>query len=164
LLLQEESVIVEGSITHLVTYTLCRYSGGSPQACQLSRGIAAVVYNTGTERLTDYSYSGATIPVMMISNSDGMTLIHSFLNQYGRIDPYDGYGYMFGTSMATPYVAGAATAIWRSCPNCSNKQVEYCLMNTAMDLGSYGQDTVFGHGLVQTQSAYNCLLRSGCCH
>jgi subtilisin family serine protease len=129
----------------------------------MSGGIATVIYNTNPERLTDYSYQGTTITVMMVSNADGQTLAASFVGQYGRVDSVDGYGYMFGTSMATPHVAGAATSVWRQCPNCSNKQVEACLVGTAMDLGSYGKDSLFGNGMVQSQNAFSCLQRSGCC-
>lgn len=138
------------------------YSGGSPQACQLSGGIATVVYNTRPERLTDYSYSSASIPVMMVSDADGATLMSSYLGQYGRVEVSDGYGWMFGTSMATPYVAGAATYIWRQCPLCKNTQVYSCLSRTAMDLGSYGRDNQFGNGMVQTRPALAC-LKSMCC-
>ncbi|GKY99182.1 hypothetical protein MPSEU_000873600 [Mayamaea pseudoterrestris] len=138
-------------------------SGGSPQACQMSGGVAVVIYNTNAERLTDYSYSGASLTVMMVSNADGQILAGSYIGQYGQVVANDGYGFMFGTSMATPHVAGAAASVWRACPNCGNDQVAACLTATAMDLGSYGKDTLYGSGMVQGKSAYQCLQRSGCC-
>ena len=129
----------------------------------MSGGVATIIYNTNTDRLTDYSYQGASLTVMMVSNADGQALAGSYLGQSAGIDPLDGYGYMFGTSMSTPHVAGAAVSVWRQCPNCRNKQVEACLIATAMDLGSYGRDSLYGQGMVQAKSAYNCLQRYGCC-
>jgi subtilisin family serine protease len=129
----------------------------------MSGGVAVVIYATSPNRLTDYTYSGTSIPVMMISYADGMILVGSYVGQYGQVTALDGYGYMFGTSMATPHVAGAAASIWRQCPNCRNRHVENCLVGTAMDLGSYGKDALYGSGMVQSQNAYNCLQRSGCC-
>lgn len=138
-------------------------SGGSPESCQNNGGVGVIVYNNSPIHLTDYSYTKASIPVMMVSSQDGQVLQGSYLDKSVRIDPLDGYGYMLGTSMATPHVSGAAAAIWRACPNCKNSDVEQCLLRTAMDINGDGKDNSFGYGLVQTQSAYACLQRSGCC-
>jgi serine protease len=73
-----------------------------------------------------------------------------------------GYRYLSGTSMATPHVTGAIARIWSKCGACSNDQVEQCLVSTAKDLGPVGRDDEYGVGLLQTQSAYDCLL-AGCC-
>jgi serine protease len=73
-----------------------------------------------------------------------------------------GYAYMSGTSMATPLVTGAIAKIWSTCGTCSNDQVEQCLLSTAEDLGPVGRDDEYGEGLLQTQSAYDCMVTSCC--
>jgi serine protease len=66
--------------------------------------------------------------------------------------------------MAAPHVVGAAALIWRACNSCTNTQVSQCLEDTAMDIGTTGRDNQFGHGLVQTETAYLCLINDiGCC-
>lgn len=64
-----------------------------------------------------------------------------------------GYAYMSGTSMATPYVSGAAAAVWSYWPYLSAKQVASSLLRTATDLGTPGVDAVYGHGLVNLNKA-----------
>ncbi|MCP5548271.1 MAG: S8 family serine peptidase [Akkermansiaceae bacterium] len=56
--------------------------------------------------------------------------------------------YFFGTSAATPHVAGVAALIWSSDPNQPRVMVDTALMSGATDLGTPGPDNVFGHGLV----------------
>jgi serine protease len=74
------------------------------------------------------------------------------------------YAYISGTSMATPHVTGSIARIWSTCRECSNDEVEQCLLNTAEDLGPVGRDNDYGAGLLQTQNAYDCLVTTiGCC-
>ena len=51
----------------------------------------------------------------------------------------------------------------RQCPLCTSTDVEFCLMNTAEDLGEKGRDQYFGVGLLQTSPAFDCLLDKECC-
>jgi hypothetical protein len=74
----------------------------------------------------------------------------------------DRYAYLSGTSMAAPHITGAIARIWPTCPECSNDQVEQCLISTAEDLGPVGRDNEYGAGLLQTQNAYDCMMM-GCC-
>lgn len=64
-----------------------------------------------------------------------------------------GYAYMSGTSMATPYVSGAAAVLWSYWPYLSAKQVANTLFRTATDLGAAGTDAVYGRGLVNLEKA-----------
>lgn len=132
--------------------------------CENAGGRAAIVYQQGNAmpkgKLS--TYTDVTIPVVSITNVDGNHLLQ-FVGSTATFSNNDGYMYLDGTSMAAPHVAGAATFIWSSCRSCTNRDVEGCLKSTAMDLGEQGFDNKFGHGLVQTQSALNCLRAKSCC-
>jgi serine protease len=64
-----------------------------------------------------------------------------------------GYGYRFGTSMATPQVAGVAALMWSINPGLSVRQVRTILRDTANDLGEPGRDDQFGYGLLDAAAA-----------
>jgi thermitase len=72
------------------------------------------------------------------------------LNLYG----YDlNYGYLSGTSMACPQVAGVAALIWSRFPNITRDQVRAQLRYTADDLGDPGFDEYYGYGRVNARKA-----------
>ena len=59
-----------------------------------------------------------------------------------------------GTSFASPYVAGVAALIFSVDNSLTPAEVEDILASTAVDYGSTGYDTTFGHGFV---NAFNAL-------
>ena len=63
------------------------------------------------------------------------------------------WGYLSGTSMASPHVAGVAALIRATRPSLTPEQVEQILESTAVDLGPSGYDTTFGNGLVDAERA-----------
>jgi len=63
--------------------------------------------------------------------------------------------------MATPFVAGAIAKIWAPCQECSEAQVTDCIFKTAETDGEYSW--CYGNGLIQAESAYDCLKEEGCC-
>ncbi|MGN7851938.1 Ig-like domain-containing protein [Exiguobacterium sp. 22311] len=67
--------------------------------------------------------------------------------------PYDDYGYMSGTSMASPVVAGVAALIKADDFSMTNDQIVSRLEETADDLGTNGWDYEFGHGRVNAANA-----------
>lgn len=59
------------------------------------------------------------------------------------------YGYMSGTSMASPYVAGMVALYKEAYPTYTPSQIEQALKDNSLDLGEVGRDDVFGVGLIQ---------------
>ena len=63
-----------------------------------------------------------------------------------------GWGTYYGTSMATPHVAGVA-ALVRGAGIESHEEVREILQETAVDWGNSGYDTVYGYGYVDAEAA-----------
>ena len=64
-----------------------------------------------------------------------------------------GYGYMSGTSMATPHVAGLAALLFSLNPQLTNAQVRELIEQNADDLGAAGWDPYFGYGRINARKA-----------
>ena len=63
------------------------------------------------------------------------------------------YGNASGTSVATPYVSGAAALLWSMDPNLSSTQVENLLESNADDRGPTGYDIRYGWGRLNVANA-----------
>jgi len=130
--------------------------------CQDSGGVAAIVINESADQLLNgklLSNSPVTIPVVSITLTEGRSFLRQFEGRTVSIERQVGYGFKDGTSSSAPYVTGAIATLWGSCPRCTNRQIEQCVTSTAMNLGSSNS---YGHGLLQTEDAYNCLGRTCC--
>ena len=64
-----------------------------------------------------------------------------------------GYGYMGGTSMATPHVAGLAALLFSRNPQLTNAEVRELIEINADDLGTTGWDPYFGSGRINARKA-----------
>jgi subtilisin family serine protease len=58
-----------------------------------------------------------------------------------------------GTSMAAPFVAGAAALVWSKNPGWTAQQVRQRLEQTATDLGDPGFDPRYANGLINLERA-----------
>ncbi len=64
---------------------------------------------------------------------------------------------MSGTSMAAPYTASIASALWSVRPSASRSDVLTTLIATATDKGTAGRDDVYGYGAVNPVAALHRL-------
>jgi subtilisin family serine protease len=74
----------------------------------------------------------------------------------------DGYGSgntttIDGTSFASPYTAGVAALVLSVDPTLTPDELENVLSSTAVDYGSGGYDTTFGHGFVNAKAALDAV-------
>jgi subtilisin family serine protease len=125
--------------------------------CESSGGVGAVIINNVPGMLygTLGSPNLTSIPAVGADLSDRSALVNSVTASI-NISTGD-YGYMSGTSMATPAVAGVAALIWSHYPDCTGEQVRTVLKTTALDAGDAGHDEKFGSGIVQADSALSKL-------
>jgi subtilisin family serine protease len=64
-----------------------------------------------------------------------------------------GYKEATGTSLATPLVNGAAALLWSISPNLSASELQATLQLACKDLGSPGNDNVYGYGRIDVGTA-----------
>ena len=131
-------------------------------ACENSGGIGAVIYNNeaGGFSGTLGDPNSTSIPAVSAAQEDAGALLAAS-NISIAIEAGD-YGYMSGTSMATPAVAGIAALVWSNNPTCSGEDVRSALKATAQDQGAAGKDVYFGYGIAQAKAANDYLAASGC--
>jgi len=72
--------------------------------------------------------------------------------------PSSGYTYMSGTSMAGPHVAGVVALMRSANPNVDVITIKQILMETAIDLGTAGEDNTYGHGFLNAYEAVLAVL------
>ncbi|MBI3675308.1 MAG: S8 family serine peptidase [Proteobacteria bacterium] len=63
------------------------------------------------------------------------------------------YGYLSGTSMASPYVAGVAAVIKGQWPNLTGAKIASIIFSTTDDVGPAGVDNTYGRGAVDITRA-----------
>jgi subtilisin family serine protease len=72
--------------------------------------------------------------------------------------PGGSYGYMDGTSMASPHVNGVLALVREACPDLTVDEAKQILLDTAHDLGDVGNDNWYGMGMVDAVEAVNIAL------
>lgn len=105
----------------------------SPGAIAVS---ATEMTRNGSERLWSRSNSGPEIRL----SAPGADILSTVPNR--------GYKVMSGTSMAAPFVAGAAALLWAAHPDWTVEQIEKALAEACVDLGPRGRDPSFGYGRI----------------
>ena len=71
------------------------------------------------------------------------------------------YSNFSGTSMAAPHVVGAILLLKQAFPYLSGKDLKLALYFTARDLGTPGEDNVFGMGIIDVKAAFDYLVAEG---
>lgn len=73
----------------------------------------------------------------------------------------EGYSLKSGTSMASPHVVGAILLLKEAFPTLTGTELKTALYNTCTDLGTPGEDNIFGMGIIDVFEAYNYLINQG---
>ncbi|TQV89409.1 S8 family serine peptidase [Aliikangiella coralliicola] len=130
--------------------------------CQDSGGVGAVIINNeaGVLRGTLGDSNATSIPAVGAALENRAAIIAA-TNLNISIKSGD-YGYMSGTSMATPGVAGVAALVWSNHPSCTGTQIRNALKATAFDAGDAGKDDKFGYGIVKAKDASDYITANGC--
>ncbi|MDM7859027.1 S8 family serine peptidase [Alteromonas sp. ASW11-36] len=130
--------------------------------CEQSGGVGAVIINNEPGVL--YGTLGDTnttsIPAVGAALEDRSALLTASTMDI-TIGASD-YGFLSGTSMATPTVAGVAALVWSNHPSCSGEDIRSALKATALDSGAPGKDVYFGYGMVQAAAADAYLTANSC--
>ncbi len=132
------------------------------QNCENSGGIGAIIINNESGML--YATLGDTnatsIPAVGVALEDRSAILAA-TSATVKIGASD-YGYMSGTSMATPAAAGMAALIWSNHPTCTGTEIREAMKATAEDQGTAGRDDYFGYGIVKAKAASDYLTANGC--
>jgi bacillopeptidase F len=69
--------------------------------------------------------------------------------------PGGGYSQYSGTSMASPHVNGVVALMREANPNLAPEEMMQIIYDTAVDLGTPGEDNSYGYGMID---AYECVI------
>ncbi|MPY21076.1 S8 family serine peptidase [Shewanella sp. YLB-07] len=130
--------------------------------CENSGGVGAVIINNEPGMLygTLGDTNATSIPAVGAAFEDRSALLAAgnIAIDIGTSD----YGFMSGTSMATPAVSGLAALVWSNHNQCTGSEIREALKATAMDSGAAGNDVYFGYGIVKAAAADAYLTANGC--
>lgn len=117
-----------------------------------------IVSNTqSNDTLNPSSNFGAAIDLA----APGTTIFSTITTNYAGPNPNGNYGYMSGTSMSSPCVAGGAAMLRSMAPNLINgAAARDLLFRMAQDLGAPGRDTNYGVGMLQLDPAFLRTVRN----
>lgn len=134
------------------------------QRAKNAGAIGVVIFNNDDSALSwtligddpaDQTFAWPT--TIGITKDDGAALVASPDATITITQGPDDYGFLSGTSMATPHASGVAALVWSVAPNATAAQVRQVLTSTAHDLGAGGFDTAFGNGLIDAFAAAKAL-------
>ena len=130
--------------------------------CENSGGVGAILVNnvSGVLAATLGTTNSTTIPAVGAALEDRTAIVNSSSATI-NIGASD-YGYLSGTSMATPAVAGLSALVWSNNPNCTGADIRAALKATAQDQGAAGRDDNFGYGIAKGKAASDYLATQAC--
>lgn len=124
--------------------TLAPYTQVPSQSGQIGR-IESSEYYKGESGLLRDAY------ILAPGGNDAYPVYSTFLP---GIFNQDRYGYMKGTSQATPHVTGVAALVWQANPNLTAAQVREIILSNS--------DTVDGYRALNSEKAVRAALGLGC--
>ncbi|KGJ94852.1 S8 family serine peptidase [Colwellia psychrerythraea] len=132
------------------------------QNCENSGGIGAILINNEAGMLygTLGDTNATSIPAVGATFEDRAALLAA--NTADVTIGTSDYGFMSGTSMATPAVSGMAALVWSNHNGCTGTEIREALKATAEDNGAAGHDDYFGYGIVKAKAAHDYLTANGC--
>jgi hypothetical protein len=146
----------------------CSY-GGSNSSQANSTGVyirgngGLLTFSSGNDGVEDQTTDRGAVIIVGASNQSntragfsnygvGIDVIAPGSNIY-TTQRGGGYGNSTGTSFSAPLTAGALALIKAANPTLTNLQVEQILYDTALDVGTPGEDDFTGHGVVRVGEA-----------
>ncbi|WP_368293248.1 S8 family serine peptidase [Dehalobacter sp. TBBPA1] len=99
--------------------------------------VLAVSALDSSNVITDFSLTGSEV----LLSAPGKRILTDYWS-----NTETGYAYMTGTSIAAPFVTGAAALLWSKYPGLMADQIKQALIGSAYDLGQEGRDNDYGYG------------------
>ena len=112
-------------------------------------GVIAVGSTDARDQRSSFSNYGSWMSV----SAPGKDILSTFPTYTVRLVNTPGYGFMTGTSMAAPLVAGLCGLVRSKHPGMAPAAVKQLLEETAVDLGDPGHDVYYGHGRIDAYAA-----------
>ncbi len=125
--------------------------------------VIAVGAIDGSENITDYTNFGPWVDLVapggdvdsdLDADGENDGIVSTFAT--GREESGTlalGYGRVEGTSFAAAHVSGVAALVLGECPELTPSQVRSVLLDSARDIGDFGEDDLFGTGIVDASVA-----------
>jgi subtilisin family serine protease len=140
---------VDNAVSNGVTVVAAAGNEGSttlsyPAAYENVIGVGAVDYYNNK---ASYSNTGSGLTIM----AGGTARVATTTTYIGTAS---------GTSFASPYIAGLVALMYSVHPDLQPQMVIKALADGALDLGSPGYDTTFGHGMVNMGASLRLLSNS----
>lgn len=120
-------------------------NAGDPQFNGLALAVGSV-NAAGTDISTFSNRCGTSMNFCLVA--PGEAIVTTRANAFGG-----GTESVEGTSFAAPHVSGAAALLIQAFPNLSPQDVVQILLQSADDRGTPGVDSVYGHGLLNLDTA-----------
>jgi subtilisin family serine protease len=158
----ERGVVVVAAAGNSKAIQSYQYPANYPGVIQ----VGAVEFNGGDYIVADFSSGSPMISVCAPGVSIISTMPQEGSRGYDRrsfaLAENNGYyGYMTGTSMATPHVSGLVALLLQKYPNAKPWQIRKILEESAVDIGEKGYDEKAGYGLVNANAVNQNLPLDG---
>ncbi len=112
-------------------------------------GVIAVGSTTSSDTVSNFSNVGPEVTVV----APGSAILSTMPTYAVTLNVGLNFGFLDGTSMATPLVTGLVALMWSRDTGASNATVKQRLIDSAVNLGPGQFDNAWGHGRVDANAA-----------